>query len=54
MTQRERLALAALVGALVLLAGIQDLGDPTPALIRLPIVGLGAVGLAWVVWRWSG
>jgi len=53
-TQRERLALAALVGALVLLAGIQDLGDPTPALIRLPIVGLGAVGLAWVVWRWSG
>ena len=54
MTKWERLALAALVGALVLLAGIQDLGDPTPAVIRLPIVGLGAAGLAWVVWRQSG
>lgn len=54
MTRRERLAFSALVAALVILAGVLDGADPTPAVIRLPIVGLGAVGLAWVVWKWSG
>ena len=54
MTRRERLVFAALVAVLVILAGVLDGTDPTPAAIRWPIVGLGAVGLAWVVWKWSG
>jgi len=49
----ERVALSALVGVLALLAGILDQGDPTPAVIRWPIVGMAAAGLAWLVWRLS-
>lgn len=54
MGKGERLAAAALTFAAMLWIGLVDIGDPTPPVIRWPIVGLAAVGLAWWVWRWTG
>jgi hypothetical protein len=54
MPKRERLLTIALLAALLLLAGLLDGTDTTPAVIRLPI-GLAATSLlAWALWRASG
>lgn len=50
----ERLAAAVAIGLLALWVGLVDTGDPTPEVIRWPIVALVAIGLAWWVWWWSG
>jgi len=54
MRRNERLALATIVGLLTLVVGILDVADPTPAMIRWPLVALVAGGLALVTWRLSG
>jgi hypothetical protein len=54
MTKHERLAAALICALLVLWVGLTDHTDPTPSVLRCPIVWATAVGMSWVVWRWSG
>ena len=54
MSKRARLVLAVLVGLLVLLAGVLDVGDPTPPVVRWPIGLVASAGVAVVVWWASG
>lgn len=54
MSKRGRLALAVIVGLMMLWIGWVDVGDPTPAWIRWPLGVAASVGVALVAWWASG
>lgn len=53
LTTIERTILTVAVTFLTLHVGLDDPTDPTPELIRLPIVGVASTLAGWFVWEWT-